>query len=119
MLDNTRLEQIRSNTQELEESVHGSTEYYLRKDAEVSVSDLKDLLAEVKTLRAKVKSGVEAAHDIQKAYYDHERPKSLSWYDRDFEDERLCEKDEAANTILTAMEEPEYHETLLKESNDN
>lgn len=83
------------------------------------VDELLALRLEVKTLRAKVKSGVEAAHYIQKAYYDHQRPKSLSWYDRDLEEERLCEKDEAADYILTAMEELDYYQTLQKEDNAN
>lgn len=113
------IDKISANIVQLEYSIHAGGEASLRDDAEESLQDLKDLMAEVKTLRAKVKSGVEAAHDIQKAYYDHQRPKSLSWYDRDLEDDRLSEKDYAANTILTAMEEPEYHETLLKEENDN
>lgn len=85
----------------------------------VVVDELLELRREVKVLRAKVKSGVEAAHDIQKKYHDWERPKDLSWYDKDFECDRLSLMDDAANDILEAMEEPTYYETFMKEDIDN
>lgn len=88
-------------------------------DPIVLVDELLALRAEVKVLRAKVKSGVEAAHDVQKKYYDHSRPSYLSWYDEDLEGERLSQRDDVAEDILTAMEEPKYYETLQRENVDN
>ncbi|UDL16649.1 hypothetical protein SEA_ATUIN_256 [Arthrobacter phage Atuin] len=79
------------------------------------VDELLTLRAENKVLKAKVKSGVEAAHDIQKQYLEWERPNYLSWYDRDPHGDRLSFFDDAAIEILTAMEEPEYYQTLNKD----
>jgi hypothetical protein len=87
-------------------------------DPIVVVDELLALRAEVKELRAKVKSGVEAAHDIQKQHHEWVRPADLSWYDRDPEGDTLSILDDACIDILTAMEEPEYYQTLQKETID-
>jgi hypothetical protein len=76
------------------------------------VDELLELRRENSKLKAKIKSGVEAAHDIQKQYHDWKRPDYLSWYERDPEAETRSRMDDACYDILEAMEEPDYSETL-------
>jgi hypothetical protein len=91
----------------LKESVHWDRTF-IAVYAEKSVHDIETLLKENERLRAKIKSGVEAAHDIQKKYQDWERPTYLSWYDKDEMADELSIADDAAIDILEAMGEPQY-----------
>ena len=79
------------------------------------VDELLELRRENAKLKAKIKSGVEAAHDIQKQYHDWKRPDYLSWYELDHRGDTLSVRDDACLDILMAMEEPEYYQTLQKQ----
>lgn len=71
-------------------------------DPIVVVDELLELRREVKKLRAKVASGVEAAHDMQRNYFEG----------NSLDTEHLSIQDDAAELILRAMEEPTWRETL-------
>jgi hypothetical protein len=73
--------------------------------------DIKMLVEEVRELKAKVKSGVEAAHDVQKAYIDTDYDARLPWMDNHIMSQRRAAASSAASHILEAMEEDEYEGT--------
>lgn len=101
-MDQERIELIESNVKRLDWSMKGSaSEFEVRSLACAVSGDVADLLAEVKRLQAKIRSGVEAAHDIQRGYIkvrDEEVDMSTFHHHSSMND--------AAFFILEAMEEP-------------
>lgn len=102
-MDQARFELIESNVKRLDWSMEGSaSEFEVRSLACAVSADVADLLAEVKRLQAKVKSGAEAALDIQKVY-----TKVLETGGPELQ--HYSSMDDAAFDILAAMGEPRIY----------